>query len=297
MRLPDKFVKTMKSIHKDKAKEWLNNFDQMIAAYEERLEISIQGPFDLSYNFVAPAIRNNGQEVVIKVVLSRKEFLGELETLRLMKGKKMVELLEYDVDRGIMILERLSPGVTLAVIEDDEEAAYIASEVMKSLWVPAPNKTELETVSDRENSLKRIFNNNPNGFGPISKETLQEALSVFEQLNGQINHSYLLHGDLHHYNLLKNGDSWSAIDPKGLIGDREYDVIQYLLNKLPEKNVKDTIKKRVDIFVNELNLDKERVLLRGFSHAVLSTCWSIEEGNFTERQLNTIEAFKELCKP
>jgi streptomycin 6-kinase len=297
MRLPDKFVKTMKSIHKDKAKEWLNNFDQMIAAYEERLEISIQDPFDLSYNFVAPAIRNNGQEVVIKVVLSRKEFLGELETLRLMKGKNMVELLEYDVDRGIMILERLSPGVTLAVIEDDEEAAFIASEVMKSLWVPAPNKTELETVSDRENSLKRIFNNNPNGFGPISKETLQEALSVFEQLNGQINHSYLLHGDLHHYNLLKNGDSWSAIDPKGLIGDREYDVIQYLLNKLPEKNVKDTIKKRVDIFVNELNLDKERVLLRGFSHAVLSTCWSVEEGNFTERQLNTIEAFKELCKP
>lgn len=297
MRLPDKFVNTMKCIHKDKAKEWLNNFDQMIAAYEKRLEISIQDPFDLSYNFVAPANRNNGQEVVIKVVLSRKEFLAELETLRLMKGKNMVELLEYDVDRGIMILERLSPGVTLAVIEDDEEAAFIASEVMKSLWVPAPNKTELETVSDRENSLKRIFNNNPNGFGPISKETLQEALSVFEQLNGQINHSYLLHGDLHHYNLLKNGDSWSAIDPKGLIGDREYDVIQYLLNKLPEKNVKDTIKKRVDIFVNELNLDKERVLLRGFSHAVLSTCWSIEEGNFTERQLNTIEAFKELCKP
>jgi streptomycin 6-kinase len=297
MRLPDKFVNTMKCIHKDKAKEWLNNFDQMIAAYEKRLEISIQDPFDLSYNFVAPANRNNGQEVVIKVVLSRKEFLAELETLRLMKGKNMVELLEYDVDRGIMILERLSPGVTLAVIEDDEEAAFIASEVMKSLWVPAPNKTELETVSDRENSLKRIFNNNPNGFGPLSKETLQEALSVFEQLNGQINHSYLLHGDLHHYNLLKNGDSWSAIDPKGLIGDREYDVIQYLLNKLPEKNVKDTIKKRVDIFVNELNLDKERVLLRGFSHAVLSTCWSIEEGNFTERQLNTIEAFKELCKP
>jgi streptomycin 6-kinase len=297
MKLPDKFVHTMMNIHKEKAEEWLKNFDNMIADYEARWELNIQEPFDLSFNFVAPAIRNNGQEVVIKVVLSRKEFLGELETLRLMKGKNMVELLEYDVDRGIMILERLSPGVTLAVIEDDEEAAFIASEVMKSLWVPAPNKTELETVSDRENSLKRIFNNNPNGFGPLSKETLQEALSVFEQLNGQINHSYLLHGDLHHYNLLKNGDSWSAIDPKGLIGDREYDVIQYLLNKLPEKNVKDTIKKRVDIFVNELNLDKERVLLRGFSHAVLSTCWSIEEGNFTERQLNTIEAFKELCKP
>lgn len=296
MRLPEKFIHTMKSIHKDKAEVWMINFDKMIADYEERWEFKIQNPFDLSYNFVAPAIRNNGEEVVLKVVLSRKEFLAELETIKLMKGKVMVKLLEYDVDSGIMILERLSPGITLAEIDSDEEAAWIAAQIMKSLWVAAPEGTDIQTVTDRENSLKRITQNNPNGLKQISKEMLQEALQIFEQLNSQISNPYLLHGDLHHYNILKNGDSWVAIDPKGLIGDREYDVIQYLLNKLPEKNVKETIEKRIDIFVEELNLNKERILLRGFSHAVLSTCWTIEDGKFNENFLSTIEIFQELCK-
>jgi streptomycin 6-kinase len=296
MRLPDKFVYTMKNIHKDNAEVWLKNFDQMVADCEERWELSIQEPFDLSYNFVAPAIRNNGQEVVLKVVLSRKEFLAELEAIKLMQGRGMVELIACDLDRGIMILERLNPGETLAILQDDEEATRIASKIMKRLWVPAPKDTQIQTLKDREDSLKRIFHNNPIGFGPILRETLQDAITVFEQLNKKVRNPYLLHGDLHHYNILKNRDSWTAIDPKGLIGDREYDVIQYLLNKLPEKKVKETIEKRVNIFVEELNLDKERVLSRGFSHAVLSTCWSIEDGNFSESQLNTIEAFKELCK-
>jgi streptomycin 6-kinase len=296
MRLPDKFVQILKNIHKEKAEEWLNNFDKMIAIYEQKWGLSIHDPFDLSFNFVAPAARNNGEEAVLKVVLSDKEFRAELEVLKLMKGKGMVELLEYDLEQGVMILERLRPGYTLAEIKDDEEAAHIATQIMKKLWVAAPKNSKIETVVDRENSLKRIARQHPNGCGPISKEKLEDALKFFEQLNSEINHPYLLHGDLHHYNILKNGDSWTAIDPKGLIGDREYDVIQYLLNKLPETNIKDTIEKRINIFVKELDLDKERVLLRGFSHAVLSTCWTIEDGNFNEKFLRTIEIFQELYK-
>jgi streptomycin 6-kinase len=296
MRLPDKFVQILKNIHKEKADEWLSNFDEMIALYEKKWGLTIHDPFDLSFNFVAPATRNNGEEVVLKVVLSDKEFRAESEVLQLMKGKSMVELLEYDLDQGALILERLRPGNTLADVKDDEEAALIASQIMKELWVAAPKNSNIETVVDRENSLKRIARQHLNGFGPISKENIEEALKLFDQLNREMNQPYLLHGDLHHYNILENGDSWTAIDPKGLIGDREYDVIQYLMNKLPESNVKDTIEKRINIFVEELDLDKERVLLRGFSHAVLSTCWTIEDGNFNEKFLRTIEIFQELCK-
>lgn len=296
MNLTDKFVHHIKSIHKDKGEEWLANLDKMIANYELRWGLSIQQPFDLSFNFVTPAFRKDGQEVVLKVVLSQKEFRAELEALKQMQGKNMVKLLDYDLDEGVMILERLRPGTTLAGIEDEREAAYIASSMMKTLWVPALEHTNIETVIDRENSLKRIARQNPDGFGRISKETIGDALEIFEKLNGDIKNPYLLHGDLHHYNILRNGDSWTMIDPKGLIGDREYDVIQYLLNKLPEKNIKETIEKRVDIFVDELDLDKERLLLRGFSHAVLSTCWTIEDGNFSKEFMKTIEIFKELCE-
>jgi streptomycin 6-kinase len=253
-------------------------------------------PFNSLLIFLLTLSLQPSEKVVLKVVLSQKEFRAELEALKQMQGKNMVKLLDYDLDEGVMILERLRPGTTLAEVEDERKAAYIASSMMKTLWVPALEHTNIETVIDLENSLKRIARQNPDGFGPISKETIEDALEIFEKLNGDIKNPYLLHGDLHHYNILRNGDSWTMIDPKGLIGDREYDVIQYLLNKLPEANVKETIEKRVDIFVEELDLDKERLLLRGYSHAVLSTCWTIEDGNFSKKFMKTIEIFKELCE-
>lgn len=30
----------------------------------------------------------------------------------------------------------------------------------------------------------------------------------------------LLHADLHHYNILQHQDTWIAIDPKGVVGER-----------------------------------------------------------------------------
>lgn len=291
--LPETFIKTIIGIHGDKASEWLEDFEQLIAACEKHYHLQIQKPYDLSYNFVAPAIRNDGKEVVVKIVLSRHEFQAERKALQLMKGKNMVKMLEHEVERGILILERLDPGHTLAVLENDEEATLIAANVMKEIMVSAALQSNLPTVIDRENSLKRIYH--MKSYGPIPKEMIEEALHIFTRLNASIDKQYLLHGDLHHYNILKSEESWVAIDPKGLIGDREYEVVQYLLNKLPENDLEKITEKRIDIFVEKLNLDKERVLLRAYSHAVLATCWTVEDGNYSENFFMAIKMFKNLC--
>jgi streptomycin 6-kinase len=45
----------------------------------------------------------------------------------------------------------------------------------------------------------------------------------------------VLHGDLHHANVLDFGDrGWLAIDPKGLLGDTEFDMCNLLCNPSPE---------------------------------------------------------------
>lgn len=292
-KLPDTFIKQIQGVHGDAASAWLNNFDKLVADCEKQYDLKIKHPFDLSYNFVAPAKRSDGSEVVLKVVVDQKEFEAELLALQLLSGESTVKVLAFERERGTMILERIQPGQTLAEIEDDDEATLIAANVMKKLMIPAPVDSNLLTVLDRENSLKRIYQNY-NNYQPISKATIEEALFITEKLNTSIEKPYLLHGDLHHYNILANGDSWTVIDPKGLIGDREYEVVQYLLNKLPKYQVEEITEKRVDIFVDLLNLNKERVLLRAYSHAVLATCWTIEDGHVQESFLNTIQVFKSL---
>jgi len=42
----------------------------------------------------------------------------------------------------------------------------------------------------------------------------------------------VLHGDLHHFNILSSGDRWLAIDPKGIIGEPEFEPAAYLENKI-----------------------------------------------------------------
>jgi streptomycin 6-kinase len=92
----------------------------------------------------------------------------------------------------------------------------------------------------------------------------------------------VLHGDLHHFNVLRaqRGD-WLCIDPKGLVGDRCFDVCQFFRNPravLPEVNAR-----RLDVFCAELGLDRARTKDWCLVHAVLDACWDFEDGNPWQR--------------
>ncbi|KRF11184.1 aminoglycoside phosphotransferase family protein [Paenibacillus sp. Soil787] len=295
--LPKQFVQTLRDVHKDKADGWLRDFDRLICDSEERWQMKLMSPFDLSFNYVAPAIRKDGTEVVVKLVIPGDEFASEVGALKLFNGNGMVKIIDVDIENGILILERLLPGKTLAVLENEEEAAHIASQVMKRLWIPAPtNSSSIPTTFTMEKKLIHILKKNTEGLGPITKEILQEAVDTYKSMNAMPDKPFLLHGDLHHYNILMAArEPWLAIDPKGLIGDREYDVIQYLLNKLPNGDSTNVIEKRIDILVKELNLDKKRLLSWGFAHSVLSTCWTVQEdGRYSEPFYKAIQVFKSL---
>ncbi|MFB7141219.1 aminoglycoside phosphotransferase family protein [Gottfriedia sp. NPDC056225] len=296
--LPEQFIKTIKDIHKEKGERWLENFEDLCHKCENRWNMKILSPFVLSYNFVAPIIIEGNKNAVIKLAVPNEEFNDEIEALNEFKDADFVKVIDYDLKEGILILERLLPGNTLASIENEELEMQITVKVMKNLWKKPSTSSKLPTILNRENSFSRIVEKFPNGVGPISKELLLDAFSTFKEMNSSQSTQYLLHGDLHHYNLLNAGeDSWKVIDPKGLIGEREYDLIQFLLNNIEGKDISTTLEKRIDLLVNELNLNKERLLLWGYSHAVLSTCWSLEdEGTYNENFFNAINIFKQLHK-
>lgn len=296
INLSSKFMKTIRDIHKEKGENWLANFEHLITDCEKRWKMNIMQPFELSYNFVAPATLEDGTKIVIKLTVPNEEFYSEVAAIKEYNGKGMVALIDCNLEKGVLILEQLIPGDTLATIENEEEAVVIASNIMKRLWKSAPKSSSIQKITHREKSIIRISEQNPEGLGPISKETIQEAVDIFKDLVSSQTKTYLLHGDLHHYNILKASENtWCAIDPKGLIGEREYDIIQFLLNKLENKDLNFVLEKRINYFVEHLNLDKKRILLWGFAHAVLSTCWSLEdEGTYNEHFYKAINVFKEL---
>jgi streptomycin 6-kinase len=296
MKLQEHFVQSVRLYFKEQGEVWLRDLPNLIHYCEQKWSMKMKEPYSLSVNYVAPAAMEDGTEVVVKICIPGEGFLDELEALHLFRERGIVQMIDSDQENGIIILEHLSPGRTLAEVTEDEEACRLAANVMKNLAFPAPTHTRIPTTKAREEELRRLVEGHTNGIGPISHKTLEKALKIFTYMNHTIEQYWLLHGDFHHYNVLSAGEgSWTAIDPKGLIGEIEYDLIQFMLNKLPDQGAYEVIEKRADIFTKELDLDKERLLLWGYCHTVLATAWTVDDdGSYEVSFYQGIEIFEKL---
>jgi streptomycin 6-kinase len=280
--IPQNFSDRIIALGGDTGKKWLGNLPDLIADCEKRWSISVDRCFDdLSYNFIAPAACADGTNAVLKLGMLTDELVFEIQALKHFRNGA-VELLESDSSIGALLLQRLAPGTLLSSLEDDDEATRIAAGVMERIWRPGMIKFPFPTVADWASGLERLRNHFEGGTGPLPQEMVENAESLFDELIYSSEEMVLLHGDLHHYNILLDDESgWLAIDPKGLLGEREFEIAQFLYNPIPHflsmPNPKKITEQRIDIFVEMLSLNRERVLGWGFAKAVLSAWWSIED--------------------
>src|SRR6266545_6097767 len=135
------FVQTIWDVFGDEGMSWLRRLPAIIDECVRDWGIQVGPPFGLTYNYVASARYADGNQAVLKLGLPGDEALRrEVAALRLAGGRGTAYLLEADVDRGAMLLERLVPGRPLRdlVADDDETATATAAQVMRQLWRPVP---------------------------------------------------------------------------------------------------------------------------------------------------------------
>jgi streptomycin 6-kinase len=251
----------------------------------------------LSYNYVAPAVRADGTEAVLKLGVPHRELVTEIEALRLYDGRGMARLLEADADRGAMVLERLRPGAPLSDISDDDRAASIAAGLMTRLQRPAPPDHPFPTVEDWAAGLRRLRARFDGGTGPLPDALVERAESLFSELIDTMGPPVVLHGDLHQGNVLSaEREPWLAVDPKGVVGEAEYEAGAFLRNRLlVQSNPRAALAKRVDRFAAELACDRERVAGWGLAQAVLSAWWSYEDhGQLAQESIACAELLSNL---
>ena len=105
---------------------------------------------------------------------------------------------------------------------------------------------------------------------------------MYQELVNSQRRTMLLHGDLQHYNVLfDNERGWIAIDPKGVVGELEYELCALLRNpmELPAFINPETIKRRLEILTTALQLDYSRALRWSYAQSILSAFWDIEDGH------------------
>ncbi|NHN28854.1 aminoglycoside phosphotransferase family protein [Paenibacillus agricola] len=296
--LPESFISTIKGVHQEKGELWLEKLDSLIQYCEQRWSCQVLAPYPLSYHFVAPIRFNKGTEAVLKLGVPGKEMIHEVEALRLYKGNGCAQLWDSDTAKGILVLERANPGHTLKAVADDEEATLLAAAVMRKLQVRPPIQPLFPSTLDWSKGLQKLRSRYNGGTGPLPEPMVRKAEDYFAKLHASWRNVQLLHGDLHHENILAaEREPYIAIDPKGVIGEPEYGVIPFLINHLPEHNAIDVIRRRIELFTEELSLNKTRIIAWGYSHSVLSAWWFVEDQlDGFEQELSKALIFEKLME-
>jgi streptomycin 6-kinase len=284
-RIPKAFERTTQEVHGAAGTTWLERLPTLIEQCEQRWSIRVGPPFEpLSFNYVAPAVRADGDEVVLKAGVPAPELLREIEALRFCDGRGYVRLLEADPEQGVFLLERVQPGTPLTSVEDEDQAVAVAASVMRAIWRPLPQEHPFRPVAEWVQGLRGLRDRFDGGTGPLPSDLVERAERLFEELLASSAEPVLLHGDLHHYNILAaDREPWLAIDPKGMTGEPAYEIGAFLWNPhgiVQRPNLRSVLSRRVDHFSDELGIDRERLRAWGFAQAVLSAWWSVEDSGY-----------------
>ena len=298
MNLPDEFISNIQNTFRERGNAFLDALPLSISEASARWGLTNVTPsHTLSYNFVAFANRGD-ERVVLKMGVPNREFLSEMEALRLFNGEGACKLLEYDEENYWILLERLTPGEMLVTLTNDDESTRIAAQVMKKIWRPMESASSLAysqehaltgspalqkfiPLSDWFDALKRVrpmFNGRT---GPFRADIFQRVEGWVKAAFPENHQPVLMHGDFHHYNVLSSERGWLIIDPKGVMGPAGYEVGPLLMNPWSDflhwTNPGLATKRRIDILHEHLGFERERILEWGLAHAVLSAWWCIED--------------------
>ncbi len=262
------------NLYGEKGKQWLANLPLLVANLEKKHGLTHLKPFkNLTYNYVLSGFQGL-QPIVLKLGLDLCALKREGLALKAFAGFGTVSVLLEN--EGVLLLECAVSGASLRPYfpEKDNDAIQITSKCLKRLHqAPTPSDHGLPYLKDWLMSLDKNLD--------IPTDSLHKARRLRDELIATSAKSILLHGDLHHDNILQNGNDWVVIDPKGVIGEPAYEIAAFIRNPIPEllehHNALSIIDNRITQFAKILQVSKQRVTDWCYVQAVLAWAWILED--------------------
>lgn len=268
------FKNNILQVYGQQGQQWLDNLPAVIAQLAKTYKLETLKPVaNMSFNYVAKGYQN-GKPIILKLGINKEAIMKETECLVAFAHHCVAQVIASQ--EAMIIMQRAVPGTTLKDYFPDQEkkALDVFCSVLSQLHaVPIPANIHFDAVAD----LLKILDSDLN----IPKEILIKARQLRDILLATTHKQVLLHGDLHHENILRNQDGWLVIDPKGFIGDPAFEFATYIYNPIPELLVyprcKQIINNRIKQCATHFFIGEQRIRDWCFVKAVLSWAWSLED--------------------
>lgn len=268
------FESNIFNIYGKKGKDWLLALSAIVDIASSKFGLSDLRPMaGLSYNYILSGLQGD-KEVILKVGMDNAGLKKEAFALRRFNGFGAVNI--FGEIEGALLLEKIIPGISLKsyFAQKDANSVEIACMVMKRLHKAGIlKKHNFPHIKDLLSALDKDW--------PIDKSMLQKARLLRDKLLDSAGPDILLHGDLHHDNILRGLSEWIVIDPKGVIGEAAYEIGAFIRNPMPEllkqNDILNIIQARILAFSHNANVSSERIAAWCFVQSLLSWIWAIED--------------------
>ena len=261
--------------------EWLERLPGLVADCTELWSLRVGNPYlDSNVSWVAPVELRDGTAGVLKVNFPDIESEREAAALMHWNGAGAVRLLAEDEERRALLVERCVPGTQLWDEPDGDDTMHIAAGVLRRLWRPPPDSHRFRRLTDVAAAwVEELPDAWEHAGRPYERELLDEALAFLCEAGPAQGEVVVVHQDFHGGNVLRAArEPWLAIDPKPLVGEREFDTASLLRDRRDELRVDPhpevRIWRRLDQLAAELGLDRERMRGWGIAHAL---AWDPDE--------------------
>ena len=194
--------------------------------------------------------------VVLKVNVSTACEPCAPAVLEAFDGRGTVRVYEQATDA--VLVERAIPGHSLAEVvarDGDDEATRLLAHTIAQM---SPNQAP-EGAPNAMEWGRGFAHYRARGDTRIRAALVDEGQDVFDRLAATQRRERLLHGDLHHGNVLFDGTrGWLAIDPKGVVAELEFELGAALRNPWDQPALftnPGVIRRRAHILAACLDLD------------------------------------------
>ncbi|MHA1564098.1 MAG: aminoglycoside phosphotransferase family protein [Alphaproteobacteria bacterium] len=223
--------------------------------------------------------------VVLKQGGPAWRYNAEIAALKYYDGRGAVIIFGDAVKDRAYLMQAALPGTRLSALYHegrDDDATFIIADLIKTLIRdrPASFPPELPPVDDLLEFFDRFKNDRHVDATDDVKAMVKDGANAFRAMLAEPFEPVVLHGDLHHFNILRNGDDWLAIDPHGYIGPPIFEVGAMMKNPWPDilddPDMTALMKRRITILADELGWSAANVTRSAFVYAVISMLWDFK---------------------
>lgn len=199
-------------------------------------------------------------------------------------------------DDGVVLVRRILPGDDVRPLAgiDDDAATGVIADVIADLHRSVAGAAEPGDLPPLS-TISRAFTPPDHGAAPIPARLIAAAKAHVADLSAPNARDTVVHGDLHHRNVLRHGwdpqeSAWWAIDPHGWWGDPTFDAVAMLLDlhdptlwrTLSDAQVRQRALRRIAILSERAGLSAERLTCWAVAGAVISELWCWEDHHLVQ---------------